>query len=77
MQEIRCGQCQRKLAMAEFVRLQIKCSRCGVLNDLRAVPMDKSPPLARRRAPSTLGLMDDDNATQEPARLVGRQKPPG
>ncbi|MEO8119538.1 MAG: Com family DNA-binding transcriptional regulator [Rhodoferax sp.] len=37
MQEIRCGQCQRKLAEAEFVRLSIKCPRCGTLNDVRAM----------------------------------------
>ncbi|WP_455823862.1 Com family DNA-binding transcriptional regulator [Pseudomonas graminis] len=36
MQEIRCGQCGRKLAMVSaFVELQIKCPRCSALNHFR------------------------------------------
>jgi phage FluMu protein Com len=37
LKEIRCGQCQRKLAEGEYVRLNIKCPRCGALNVLRAL----------------------------------------
>ncbi|MGE0333109.1 MAG: Com family DNA-binding transcriptional regulator [Ramlibacter sp.] len=51
MQEVRCGHCSRKLAVAEFVRLQIKCPRCGTLNDVRAA----SPTPARPGAPNTEG----------------------
>ncbi|MBP5958123.1 Com family DNA-binding transcriptional regulator [Pseudomonas anatoliensis] len=37
MQDIRCGQCHRKLATARGVtELQIKCPRCGTLNHLKA-----------------------------------------
>lgn len=31
--DIRCVQCNRKLAAGVFVRLQIKCRRCRKLND--------------------------------------------
>ena len=34
--ELRCGGCRRKLAEGEYVRLAIKCPRCGVLNHYRA-----------------------------------------
>ena len=34
--ELRCGGCRRKLAEGEYVRLTIKCPRCGVLNHYRA-----------------------------------------
>jgi len=33
---VRCKQCCKKLAEAEFTRLSIKCSRCGHLNQLKA-----------------------------------------
>ncbi|UVS99066.1 Com family DNA-binding transcriptional regulator [Burkholderia glumae] len=36
MQEIRCGSCNRKLGTGEYVRLAIKCPRCGAMNILRA-----------------------------------------
>ncbi|WP_439587634.1 Com family DNA-binding transcriptional regulator [Hydrogenophaga sp.] len=32
MNEIRCGQCKRKLAEGVFLRLTIKCVRCSTLN---------------------------------------------
>ncbi len=35
-QDIRCGQCQRKLATGLYIELQIKCPRCGTLNHLKA-----------------------------------------
>jgi phage FluMu protein Com len=41
METIRCGSCHRKLAEASYVRLEIKCPRCGTLNVLRAI---SSPP---------------------------------
>lgn len=44
MEIVRCGQCQRKLAEAQYVRLEIKCPRCGTLNILRAVsPLPERP----------------------------------
>jgi phage FluMu protein Com len=36
VQEIRCGYCSRKLGVGEYVKLQIKCPRCGTLNHFRA-----------------------------------------
>ena len=34
--DIRCGQCCRKLATGRYIELQIKCPRCGTLNQLKA-----------------------------------------
>ncbi|MCL2076342.1 MAG: Com family DNA-binding transcriptional regulator [Betaproteobacteria bacterium] len=36
MKEIRCGQCNKKLAEAIFIELKIKCPRCGTFNSLSA-----------------------------------------
>ncbi|WP_122586414.1 Com family DNA-binding transcriptional regulator, partial [Pseudomonas viridiflava] len=37
LNECRCGQCNRLLArVGEYTELQIKCSRCGTLNHVRA-----------------------------------------
>ncbi|TBV10272.1 zinc finger domain-containing protein [Stutzerimonas kirkiae] len=37
LQEIRCGNCRRKLAAASGItELQIKCPRCRTLNHLKA-----------------------------------------
>ncbi|WP_343734484.1 Com family DNA-binding transcriptional regulator [Acidovorax sp.] len=47
MEEIRCGQCGRKLAEAVFEQIAIKCPRCGTMNHLRAV----SPTPERPRVP--------------------------
>ncbi|MGO3950599.1 Com family DNA-binding transcriptional regulator [Pseudomonas sp. BP11-1-1] len=48
MQDIRCGQCCRKLATAKgFIELQIKCPRCRTLNHLKA----QSLPTACREHP--------------------------
>lgn len=52
MQEIRCGGCGRKLAVGVFTRLQIKCPRCGLMNDMRAI---SSPQPERPGAPQTKG----------------------
>ena len=39
MQEIRCGECGKKLAMALYTKLSIKCPRCKRFNEyeLRAM----------------------------------------
>ncbi|WP_371856964.1 Com family DNA-binding transcriptional regulator [Pseudomonas sp. NFACC44-2] len=48
MQDIRCGNCCRKLAAASgFQELQIKCPRCRTLNHLKA----QSLPQACREHP--------------------------
>lgn len=34
MQTVRCGKCSKMLAKADFVRIEIKCPRCGTLNQM-------------------------------------------
>ncbi len=34
--DIRCGNCRRKLGEGTYLVLAIKCPRCGTLNHLRA-----------------------------------------
>jgi phage FluMu protein Com len=36
METVRCGQCNRKLAEADYTRLSIKCPRCGAINQVTA-----------------------------------------
>ncbi|WP_460117517.1 Com family DNA-binding transcriptional regulator [Pseudomonas sp. S2_C03] len=44
LKDYRCGHCQRLLArMAGRAELQIKCSRCGTLNHVRATCPERSP----------------------------------
>ncbi|MBV1806678.1 Com family DNA-binding transcriptional regulator [Pseudomonas viridiflava] len=44
LNECRCGQCNRLLArVGEYTELQIKCSRCGTLNHVRAERPELSP----------------------------------
>ncbi|PAT40255.1 Com family DNA-binding transcriptional regulator [Vandammella animalimorsus] len=50
-QEIRCGQCRKKLGEGYYVCLAIKCQRCKTLNHLRAstpVPHACERPTATR-----------------------------
>ncbi|MFK3794746.1 Com family DNA-binding transcriptional regulator [Pseudomonas sp. NPDC088444] len=44
LKDCRCGKCKRLLArVGEFTQLQIKCSRCGTLNHVRAASPELSP----------------------------------
>ncbi|WP_123727810.1 Com family DNA-binding transcriptional regulator [Pseudomonas protegens] len=44
LKECRCGHCKRLLArVGEFTELQIKCSRCGTLNHVKASCLGQSP----------------------------------
>lgn len=44
MKEIRCRNCNKKLAEADYRRLAIKCPRCGAMNTLKAVePLTRAP----------------------------------
>ncbi|MBK5541524.1 Com family DNA-binding transcriptional regulator [Pseudomonas sp. TH05] len=44
LKECRCGKCRRLLArVGEFTELQIKCSRCGTLNHVKASSLEQSP----------------------------------
>ncbi|WP_218119566.1 Com family DNA-binding transcriptional regulator [Roseospirillum parvum] len=49
VESIRCANCNKLLARAEFARLEIKCPRCGTVNHLRA----QSPSPERHRASSS------------------------
>lgn len=57
VEEVRCGKCHRLLAKASYSRLQIKCPRCGAINDLRAV----EPPT---RAPLSAGAKEASNGAK-------------
>ncbi|WP_455914070.1 Com family DNA-binding transcriptional regulator [Pseudomonas syringae] len=44
LKDCRCGKCKRLLArIGEMTELQIKCSRCGTLNHVRATCPELSP----------------------------------
>jgi phage FluMu protein Com len=44
VKEVRCSNCNKKLAEADYTRLAIKCPRCGQLNNLKAVePPQRTP----------------------------------
>ncbi len=45
MEDVRCYDCGRKLAVADFKEIQIKCPRCKALNHhVKATePLDGSP----------------------------------
>ncbi|MBX8615007.1 Com family DNA-binding transcriptional regulator [Pseudomonas cichorii] len=44
LKDFRCGKCKRLLArMGEYTELQIKCSRCGTLNHVKATSLESSP----------------------------------
>ncbi|MCQ4142854.1 Com family DNA-binding transcriptional regulator [Vogesella sp. AC12] len=45
--DIRCGECRRKLAEGQYITLTIKCPRCGTMNHLKA----ESLPSEHRRVP--------------------------
>jgi phage FluMu protein Com len=67
MDDIRCGQCAKKLAVGQYVQLQIKCPRCGTLNSYST---PSATHLERLRS-SNQTMKDDTNAnpknqTKEP-----------
>ncbi|WP_240651516.1 MULTISPECIES: Com family DNA-binding transcriptional regulator [unclassified Variovorax] len=62
--------------MADAVRIEIKCPRCGTMNHWRASAADRSDPSptpARRRASHH---EERDGATEKPVGVAGRQEPP-
>ncbi|MCF5142022.1 Com family DNA-binding transcriptional regulator [Pseudomonas edaphica] len=49
LKELRCGNCKKLLArIGEVTELQIKCSRCGALNHVKATRLEQSPMSAIR-----------------------------
>lgn len=61
LKDFRCGKCSRLLArVGVFTELQIKCSRCGTLNHVKAPSLELSPlselcaaPVARQQPNSS------------------------
>ncbi|MAN51225.1 MULTISPECIES: Com family DNA-binding transcriptional regulator [unclassified Marinimicrobium] len=43
MKEVRCTKCRRKLAMAAFSEIEIKCPRCGAVNHQKATSLQSHP----------------------------------
>ncbi|RMW96046.1 Com family DNA-binding transcriptional regulator [Allofranklinella schreckenbergeri] len=43
-QDIRCGQCGKKLGQGSYICLAIKCQRCKTVNHLRAQSPQPAPP---------------------------------
>ncbi|MBQ0714188.1 MAG: Com family DNA-binding transcriptional regulator [Paraperlucidibaca sp.] len=44
LNDVRCGSCSRLLAKASrFDEIQIKCPRCGTLNNLKAMSLLAAP----------------------------------
>ncbi|MBF7140952.1 MULTISPECIES: Com family DNA-binding transcriptional regulator [Pseudomonas] len=59
LNDCRCGNCNRLLArMGEFTELQIKCSRCGTLNHVKAKRLEPTP-LSVEQAARLLSLSTD------------------
>ncbi|QDL53151.1 MULTISPECIES: Com family DNA-binding transcriptional regulator [Comamonadaceae] len=61
MEIVRCGRCQRKLAEAQYLRLEIKCPRCGTMNILRA----ERPTPERPGASNVESNYDQDQKRQD------------
>ncbi|WP_144403277.1 Com family DNA-binding transcriptional regulator [Pseudomonas sp. StFLB209] len=56
LKDCRCGKCNRLLArVGGFTELQIKCSRCGTLNHVKATSLEKAP-LSEQSAASPCDL---------------------
>ncbi len=69
MNEIRCGACRRKLGEGEYVRLAIKCPRCGALNTFQSAPSASNPerhssaePVKRSNDESSVPFLHPSNA---------------
>ncbi|WP_295475179.1 Com family DNA-binding transcriptional regulator [uncultured Pseudomonas sp.] len=44
LNDCRCGKCNKLLArVGELTELQIKCSRCGTLNHVKALSLESTP----------------------------------
>ncbi|EBU8551976.1 Com family DNA-binding transcriptional regulator [Salmonella enterica subsp. enterica serovar Telelkebir] len=47
MTETRCLRCNKLLFKGRFISIQIKCSRCGYVNELSATPTSASCPRSK------------------------------
>ncbi|WP_082254766.1 Com family DNA-binding transcriptional regulator [uncultured Delftia sp.] len=71
MEEIRCGACRRKLAEGDYIRLCIKCPRCGAFNQLSAM----SAPPELHRGP-TAEINDKSHHSLDRRQAPPRRPPP-
>lgn len=62
-EELRCGNCRRKLGVGTCLRLAIKCPRCGALNHYSAA---SAPTPARHGTPDNRSFHDSDQSVQKP-----------
>jgi phage FluMu protein Com len=67
MNDVRCGDCRRKLAVGVFTRLAIKCPRCGVLNSFteRRGDLPQGAPTLERHERQSLKGTDHERQTKE------------
>ena len=70
-EDIRCGQCQRKLAVGRYIEMEIKCPRCGTMNHLKATSL----PPERHRA-SEFGDDDEQSIGSQKGNLDTGQRNP-
>ncbi|WP_110390626.1 Com family DNA-binding transcriptional regulator [Rivihabitans pingtungensis] len=68
--DIRCGNCRRKLGEGVYLSLTIKCPRCGCINHLRA----ESPNHTERHERLALEALSETIAHHP---VAGRQTPSG
>ncbi|WP_209570746.1 Com family DNA-binding transcriptional regulator [Herbaspirillum sp. 1130] len=61
MKEIRCANCNKKLATGEYIHLNIKCPRCGAFNHLSTTRAEYE----RHGASSRKDLLDDLTARSQ------------
>jgi phage FluMu protein Com len=71
MEEVRCGNCNRKLALANYLKIEIKCPRCGTLNFLRA-----TSPKQERHGASSSGDARGQQTTPHHPPIPGEYEPP-
>ena len=64
MIEVRCGSCDRLLAMAAFNEIEMKCPRCKTLNRLKAIEPHTQAPLSAGK--------NEDNHGQTNCSVDGR-----
>ncbi len=67
MEQIRCGQCARKLAEGIYTKLSIKCPRCKTLNQFNHA--SRTPDYSARRERLNLNQKethDDENINPNP-----------
>ncbi|TDK65964.1 Com family DNA-binding transcriptional regulator [Sapientia aquatica] len=58
MQEIRCGNCHRKLGEGIYIQLSIKCPRCKTMNTYNHIGAKSTPPACHRASRLNATLED-------------------